>query len=102
MKVGQIEVPMDAIRAFCEKWKLDELSLFGSVLRDDFRPESDVDVLIHFAPGGEMTFESFFEMRDELSAIFEGRSIDLVQRQLVKNPFRRYDILTTRQVVYAA
>jgi predicted nucleotidyltransferase len=102
MKVGQIEVPMDAMRAFCEKWKVAQLSLFGSVLRDDFRPDSDVDVLIVFGPGGEMTFEGGFEMMDELSRIFGGREIHLVEKRLLKNPFRRYEILTTREVVYAA
>jgi predicted nucleotidyltransferase len=102
MKVGQIEVPMDAIRAFCEKWKVAQLSLFGSVLRDDFRPDSDVDVLVVFGPDGEMTFEGRFDMMDELSKIFGGREIHLIEKQFLKNPFRRYEILTTREVVYAA
>ena len=102
MKTPNIQVPEERIEAYCRKWKIKELSLFGSVLRDDFRPDSDIDVLISFAPGGEMTFENFLEMRDELSAIFGGRPIDLVEKRLVKNPFRRHEILTTREVVYAA
>ncbi len=102
MKLGPVEVSMQEIRAFCEKWKLDELSLFGSALRDDFSPVSDIDVLIHFAPGNQMSLESFIEMRDQLSTLFGGRNIDLVERQLVKNPFRRHEILTTRKVLYAA
>jgi len=72
------------------------------VIRDDFRPESDVDVLVSMEPGQIMTPERFLDMRDELSAMFGGREVDLVQKRLLKNPFRRYQILTTREVVYAA
>jgi predicted nucleotidyltransferase len=102
MTVGNLDVPMEQIQAFCRKWKIAEFSLFDSVLRDDFSPASDVDVLVSFAPGGEMAFEGFIEMRQELAAILEGRQIDLVEKNLVRNPFRRHAILTTRQVVYAA
>jgi len=102
MRVGKIDVPVDKIAAFCERWKLSELSLFGSVLRDDFSPGSDVDVLVSFAEGSEMTFEGFVDMREELSEIFGGREVDLVEKRLVRNPFRRHEILTTRQVLYAA
>ena len=102
MKTTSIPIAMDKIEAFCKKWGLKELSLFGSVLRDDFRPDSDVDVLVSFLPGNDMTFEGFVDMRDELSAIFGGRQIDLTQKQMLENPFRRYEILTTREVLYAA
>jgi hypothetical protein len=79
-----------------------ELSLFGSALRSDFRSDSDVDVLVSFEAGAAMTFEGFIEMRDELSEMMGGRNIDLVEKRLVKNPFRRHEILTTREIVYAA
>ncbi len=102
MKVPNLDVPTDKIGAFCQKWKLKEFSLFGSVLRDDFGPQSDIDVLISFRPGAAMTFEGYLQMREELSAIFGGRSVDLVEKRLLRNPFRRYEILTTREVVYAA
>jgi predicted nucleotidyltransferase len=102
MKVANIELPIQQIEAFCRKYKMKELSLFGSVLRDDFRPDSDVDVLLAFQPEGGMTFENFLDIRDELSAMFRGREVDVVQKRLLKNPFRRYEILTTREVVYAA
>jgi uncharacterized protein len=98
----RVDLPLEKIQAFCRKWKIAEFSLFGSVLRDDFGPESDIDVLISFAPGEAMTFEGFVEMRDELSAMFDGREVELVEKRLVRNPFRRHEILTTRQVVYAA
>jgi uncharacterized protein len=98
----RIEPSADQIEAFCRRHGVVEFSLFGSVLRDDFGPESDVDVLIALAPGRTMTVEKYLEMRDELSAMFGGRGIDLVQKRLLTNPFRRHEILTTRRVLYAA
>ena len=95
-------VPVDQIKAFCHKHDVVELSLFGSILRDDFGLVSDVDVLIALQPGREMTIETYLDMRDELSLLFDGREIDLVQKQLLTNPFRRHEILRTRQVLYAA
>jgi predicted nucleotidyltransferase len=94
--------PPKQIEAFCRKYGVVEFSLFGSVLRDDFGPESDVDVLVTLETGRSMTIESYLGMRDELSAMFGGREIDLVQKRLLTNPFRRQEILATRQVLYAA
>lgn len=99
--VAPINIPSDRIAEFCRKWRIKEFSLFGSVLRDDFRPDSDVDILVAFEPGATPQLEPWLDMRDELVAIF-GREIDLVERRLVTNPFRRYEILTTRRVLYAA
>lgn len=102
MKAGNLEIPAAQVQAFCKRWKVQEFSIFGSALRNDFRPDSDVDVLVSFTPEGGMTFESFVEMRAELSELFGGRQVDLVEKRLVRNPFRRYEILTTRKVLYAA
>jgi predicted nucleotidyltransferase len=102
LKVGHLNIEKDKVEAFCRKWKVVEFSLFGSVLRDDFRPDSDIDVLVSLQPDQQMTIESFLDMKDELSAMFGGREVDLVQKRLLKNPFRRYEILTSREVVYAA
>lgn len=102
MKVGHLNIEKDKVEAFCRKWKVAEFSLFGSVLRDDFRPDSDIDVLVNLQPDQQMTIESFLDMKDELSAMFGGREVDLVQKRLLKNPFRRYEILTSREVIYAA
>jgi hypothetical protein len=96
-----IEISAAAIESFCRKWKLSEFALFGSILRDDFNADSDVDVLVSFIPGSAMTFDGYIEMRDELRELF-GREVDLVEKRLVRNPFRRHEILTTRQVLYAA
>ena len=97
----KIEIPHDGIVQFCHKWKVKELSLFGSVLRDDFRPDSDVDVLVEFELESPWSLFDFVDMMDELKAIF-GRKVDLVEKGGLRNPFRRHSILTTREVVYAA
>jgi predicted nucleotidyltransferase len=97
----QIPVDQAMIADFCRRWHITEFSLFGSVLRDDFRPDSDVDVLVVFAPDTEFGWEEWEKMDQELEAIF-GRPVDLVEKDAVRNPFRRRDILKTRQVVYAA
>jgi uncharacterized protein len=102
MKIGHFDIAPDVVVAFCQKWKLAEFSLFGSIQRDDFGPTSDIDVLVAFAPGAAMTFEGYLQMAGELSALFGGRQVDLVEKRLVRNPFRRHEILTTRRVVYAA
>jgi len=99
---ARVEVPLERIAAFCRKWKIAELALFGSVLRDDFKPDSDVDVMLTFFPGGGYDFNTLPDFLDELSAIFGGRQVDVVEKHLITNPFRRHSILTTAQVVYAA
>ena len=101
MSKPKINIPKDKIEAFCRRWKIKEFALFGSVLRDDFRPDSDIDVLVSFAPDGGITFDNRMEMLHELAEIF-GRQVDLVEKDAIRNPFRRHDILTTKEVVYAA
>ena len=101
MSKPKINIPKDKIEAFCRRWKIKEFALFGSVLRDDFRPDSDIDVLVSFEPDGGITFDNRVEMLDELAEIF-GREVDLVEKDAIRNPFRRHDILTTKEVVYAA
>ncbi len=98
---SNIEVPLDKIEAFCRRWKIKEFALFGSVLRKDFRPDSDIDALVAFEPGGGITFDNRVEMLDELAAIF-GRQVDLVEKEGIRNPFRRHEILNNRRVIYAA
>ncbi len=94
-------IPSDRLAAFCGKWKVAELSLFGSVLRDDFGPESDVDVLVEFLPGAPYGIDEHVEMVSELREIF-GRPVDLVRVGSLKNPFRRREIMSTRRVIHAA
>ena len=98
---AKIEIPMDKIIAFCRKWKITEFSLFGSVLREDFRPDSDVDVLVSFEENAGWDLYDWVNMIEELKVIF-GREVDLVSKKGLRNPFRRHEILTTRKVLHAA
>ena len=86
---------------FCRRWRIQELALFGSVLRNDFRPDSDVDVLVSFEPEAPWTLWDLSRMRAELKEIF-GREVDLVEKKALRNPFRRRAILADQRVIYAA
>jgi len=98
------DLPIDHERLaeVCRKWRITELSLFGSALREDFGPDSDVDLLVEFEDGWTPSLGEDLAIRDELSALFSGRAIDLVERRLLQNPFLLRRVLTTRRVVYAA
>ncbi len=99
-----IEIPHEKIAAFCRKWKIAEAWLFGSVLREDFRPESDVDVLVSFEPDAEWSFGQWLDMEEEVTQIL-GRKVDLVKRKAVEeseNYIRRKHILSSLEPVYAA
>ena len=98
---NNMTVPYDKIADFCTRWQVREFALFGSVLRDDFRPDSDVDVLITFASDAPYSLFDLRRMENELRAIF-GRNIDLVEKAALVNPFRRQEILKTSRVIYAA
>jgi len=104
MDTQKISIPRHEITAFCRRWKVTEFSLFGSVLRDDFRPDSDVDVLVTFAPDSRVSLFDLVHMEDELKNLF-GRDVDLVERAAIEkseNYIRRKSILSNTQVVYAA
>ncbi|MBU0509862.1 nucleotidyltransferase family protein [bacterium] len=99
-------IPLDyeKIKAFCEKWKITEFSLFGSVLTDDFRPDSDVDVLVEFAEDARWGLFDMVHMEDELKEVF-GRDVDLLTRRSVEaneNYIVRKNILRSTRRVYAA
>jgi predicted nucleotidyltransferase len=99
-----IPMPMEQIVEFCRRWKLTEFSLFGSVLRDDFGPDSDVDVLIDYPTDLPYSLKHWFQMQDELEALF-GRKVDLIGRRGIersRNPHRRRAILESVRVVHAA
>ena len=96
-----IEVDRERIAEFCRRWKIKEFAFFGSVLRDDFRPDSDVDVLVSFVPDSHWSLCDLMDMEDELAGLL-GRKVDLVSRNGLRNPFRRHEILRTRQVEYVA
>ncbi|MBN2129855.1 MAG: nucleotidyltransferase family protein [Sedimentisphaerales bacterium] len=98
----QITVPRDLIGAFCGRHQICRLALFGSVLRDDFRPDSDVDVLVEFAAGCEPSLVDLVRIQDELSEVL-GRQVDLVEHAAVEqsdNYIRRSHILKSLEMVY--
>ena len=97
----QADIPTDKIADFCRKWRIVELSLFGSVLRDDFSPESDIDVMVEFAPGAGWSLFDILAMQEELQEIF-GRQVDIVEKAGLKNPFRRHAILRDREIIHAS
>lgn len=101
--ISQINLDMEKIKEFCEKWTIREFSVFGSVLRDDFRPDSDVDVLVEFVPNHGWSLFDHFRMQDELAEML-GRKVDLVSKRAVlssANKFTRREILNSAQVIYA-
>src|SRR5687767_14713028 len=87
---ARVGLPPERIEAFCRKWGVAEFALFGSVLREDFRPDSDVDVMVTFFPGGGYDFHTLPDFLDELSGLFGGRKVDMVEKHLITNPFRRH------------
>lgn len=89
------------IAELCRRCGVAELALFGSVLRDDFRADSDVDVLVSFGPEAHPSLLELVELREDLKDLF-GREVDLIERAGLRNPFRRRAILSTAEVVYAS
>ncbi len=100
---ARLGVPMSRIAAFCERWGVEELALFGSVLRDDFGPNSDIDVLVRFKPGQTPGLFVAARIRSELADMCR-RRVDLVHRPTIersRNYIRRKKILESARVVYA-
>ena len=97
----QIQIDKARIIEFCRKWKITEFSIFGSALREDFRPDSDVDVLVSIAPEAGWSLLDWVDMIEELKVVF-GREVDLVEKEGLRNPFRRHAILSSKEVLYAA
>jgi hypothetical protein len=100
----RIEVSKDKVQDFCRKWKVTELALFGSVLREDFGSNSDVDVLVSFEPAAHWSLMDMVEMQDELEKVV-GRKVDLVERRAIErseNYIRRRHILASAEPFYVA
>lgn len=93
------ELQTSAIEVFCRRWRVRELALFGSAVRDELTPESDLDLLISFDEAAPWSLWDMITMQDELSEIF-GRRVDLVEREGLRNPFRRDRILSMRKAIY--
>lgn len=98
-----LSLPLDALKQFCRRWKITELALFGSVLRLDFRPDSDVDVLVSFADGAGWGLLAHVEMQQELATLLQ-QPVDLISKRALErsaNWVRRDAILATAQVVFS-
>ena len=92
------------IEEFCKAWNVKELQVFGSVLTKDFRPDSDIDIIVDFSPGSSHTLIHLAKMEEELEQIFN-RRIDLISRQAIeqsRNHIRKKTILSTMERVYGA
>lgn len=92
---------LDAVAAFCRKWKVCELSLFGSAADSRLGPDSDVDVLVTLYEDAHLSLYDWVDMIEELKCIF-GRDVDLLDEDSICNPFRRKAILSGKRVLYAA
>src|SRR6185503_21239312 len=97
----KFRIPRKKIAEFCKRWGITEFALFGSALRADFRPDSDVDVLVSINPMAHIGLFEIAEMEIELEDMFK-RPVDMVEKEGLRNPYRRREILRTAQVVYAA
>lgn len=104
VNIPRLGTPSEKIAEFCRRWRIAEFALFGSILREDFRPDSDVDVLVTFASDAEWSLLDHVRMEQELASFF-GREANLVSRRAVnrsENWIRRREILNTAQVVYVS
>ncbi|MHC1595904.1 MAG: nucleotidyltransferase family protein [Candidatus Syntropharchaeales archaeon] len=104
MTQARIDLPKEEIAEFCKKWEIHEFSFFGSVLTDDFRPDSDIDVLVTFEDNTKHTLFDLVHMEDELERVF-GREVDLLTRSAVeqsRNYIRRKAILSSLEAVYVS
>jgi predicted nucleotidyltransferase len=90
-----------AIAAFCRKHRIRRLSLFGSAAREDFRPDSDVDVLLEFAEDSRASLFDLVDLQDELSMLFAGRTVDVATPSILQNPFRRSTVTRDLETLYA-
>lgn len=97
---ARIHVPADRIEEFCRNNHVKKLALFGSVLRDDFRPDSDIDVLVEFEPGKVPGLLGLARMERELSAIFGDRPVDIRTAEDL-SPYFRHDVVESAEIQYA-
>ena len=100
MSTVRIKIPTENLDAFCQRYQIRRLSLFGSVLRDDFRADSDIDVLVQFDSDARVSFMTLGKMQRELATIFQ-RPVDLIPQDGLK-PLIREEVLASAQEVYAA
>ncbi|MEL7353968.1 MAG: nucleotidyltransferase family protein [Cyanobacteria bacterium P01_A01_bin.116] len=98
---ARLQASPSQIAEFCDRWKITEMWLFGSVLREDFRPDSDIDFLVTFAPSPGWSLFDLMDMEEELKSMCE-RDVDIANKKGLKNPYRRREILGTCRSIYSA
>ena len=104
MSRRKIAIPKKQLADFCQRWCISEVALFGSVLRDDFKSDSDLDILVTFAPEAEWGLFDHLQMEQELAEL-SGRKIDLISKRAVEqnhNWILRREILNTARVLYVS
>lgn len=101
VNLHEIDISEDRLAEFCPEWKVKELALFGSILHEDFGSDSDIDVFVSFQPEAAWSLWDLIDMRDRLRDLF-GREVDLVEKEALRNPFRRHGILKTHKEAYTA
>ena len=101
-KKKKFRIPRKKIAEFCKRWSILEFSLFGSAIRSDFRANSDVDVLVSIDPKAKhIGLFQIIDMKLELEGMFK-RPVDLIEKEGLRNPYRRKEILNTAKIVYVA
>ena len=101
MQRKKFRLPRKKIAEFCKRWNITEFSVFGSVLREDFRPDSDIDVLVSIDPKARIGLLEFAKIQIELEVMFK-HPVDLVEKERLRYPYRKNEILRTAQLVYPA
>jgi uncharacterized protein len=91
----------ETLAGLCRRWRIQELSVFGSVARGSSRVDSDVDLLVTFDPDAPWSTLDLVDLRQELASVF-GRNVDLVEERAIRNPYRKPSILRDKSVLYAA
>lgn len=99
MNLNGINFSNNEIADLCKKYGIKEMSLFGSVLSDKFNDKSDIDVMITFLPQLHRSYFDLLEIQEQLSGIM-GKNVDLVEKEAIKNPYRRKSIFKNLQVIY--
>jgi predicted nucleotidyltransferase len=101
LKKNGVSLNYNEIVVICEKYNINELSIFGSSLRDDFNKNSDIDILVSFHQNSNVNLFDIMDLENEFSRILN-REVDIVEKEALKNPIRKNRILSTREIIYAA
>ena len=101
MQRKKFRLPRKKIAEFCKRWSINEFSVFGSVLREDFRPDSDIDVLVSIDPKAQIGLLEMAKIQIELENMFK-HPVDLFEKERLRYPYRKMEILRTAELVYSA